>query len=71
MIYLTSLFISAVVAITLQGEYRRTLVNLKVFFLFMHKKDLKAFLKTKRDELEVELAQMVRIAKRLSKTETK
>ncbi|WP_299879340.1 1-acyl-sn-glycerol-3-phosphate acyltransferase [uncultured Cocleimonas sp.] len=68
-IYLTSLFISAVVAISLQGEYRRTLVNLKVFFLFMRKQDLKAYLETKRDELEVELAQMVRIAKRLSKTE--
>lgn len=67
--YLTSLFISAVVALILQGEYRRTLVNLKVFFLFMRKQDLKAYLETKRDELEVELAQMVRIAKRLSKAD--
>ncbi len=69
LIYLTSLFISAVVALTLQGEYRRTLVNLKVFFLFMRKQELKAYLETKRDELEAELAQMVRIAKRLSKAD--
>ncbi len=33
----------------------------------MRKQDLRNYLETKRHELEVELAHMVRIAKRLSK----
>jgi len=66
-IYVTSLLIGAAVALSLRGEYRRTLENLKVFFLFVRKKDLKTYLETKRHDLEIELAQMVRIAKRLSK----
>ena len=33
------------------------------------KKDLKSYLETKRHDLEIELAQMVRIAKRLSKSQ--
>lgn len=66
LIYLASLLISAYIALLLRGEYRRTLANLKVFVLFLRKRDLKAYLETKRHELEVELAQLVRIAKRLS-----
>lgn len=66
-IYAISIFIGAVVALSLRGEYKRTLENLKVFFLFMRKQDLKSYLETKRHDLEVELAHMVRIAKRLSK----
>lgn len=65
--YLFSLLLSSYVAMSLRGEYRRTLVNLKVFFMFMRKRDLKYYLEAKRNELEAELAQMVRIAKRLSK----
>ena len=64
--YIISLLISAAVAFALNGEYRRTLENLKVFFLFLRKKDLKTYLETKRQDLEVELAHMVRVAKRLS-----
>ncbi len=67
-LYAISILIGAVVALTLRGEYRRTLENLKVFFLFVRKRDLKSYLETKRHDLEVELAQMVRIAKRLSNT---
>lgn len=67
LVYLGSLFFSAALALSLRGEYRRTLENLKVFFLFLRKQDLKSYLETKRRELEIELAQMVRIAKRLSK----
>lgn len=65
--YLFTLLISAFIAMSLRGEYRKTLDNLKVFILFWRKKELKQYLETKRQELEVELAQMVRIAKRLSK----
>jgi hypothetical protein len=68
-IYAISLLIGAAVALSLRGEYRRTLENLKVFFLFVRKKDLKSYLETKRHDLEIELAQMVRIAKRLSKSQ--
>ena len=64
--YLASIMIGSAVALLLRGEYKRTLENLKVFFLFLRKKDLKSYLETKRRDLEVELAQMVRIAKRLS-----
>jgi len=65
-IYLMSLLVSTMVSLSLRGEYKRTLENLKVFFLFLRKRDLKAYLEMKRHDLEVELAQMVRIAKRLS-----
>lgn len=65
-LYILSLIISAAVAFSLSGEYRRTLENLKVFFLFLRKKDIKTYLETKRQDLEIELAHMVRIAKRLS-----
>lgn len=68
-LYMASILIGSMVALTLRGEYRRTLENLKVFFLFLRKQDLKTYLETKRHDLEVELAQMVRIAKRLSKNQ--
>jgi 1-acyl-sn-glycerol-3-phosphate acyltransferase len=67
LIYLVSLIASAAVALSLRGEYKRALGNLKVFILFMRKKDLRSYLESKRHELEVELAHMVRIAKRLQK----
>ena len=66
LLYLSSILIGSATALSLRGEYKRTLENLKVFFLFLRKKDLKNYLETKRHDLEVELAQMVRIAKRLS-----
>ena len=66
--YLSSIIIGSALAINLRGEYQRTIANLKVFFLFMRKQDLRGYLETKRQELEAELAQMVRIAKRLSKS---
>ena len=68
-IYGISLLVSGAVALSLRGEFKRTLKNLNVFFLFLRKQDLKAYLETKRQDLEVELAQMVRIAKRLSKND--
>jgi len=65
--YLSSIILGSALALNLKGEYQRTIANLKVFFLFMRKQDLRSYLETKRRELEVELAHMVRIAKRLSK----
>lgn len=65
--YLSSIVLGSALALNLRGEYQRAIANLRVFFLFMRKQDLRSYLETKRRELEVELAHMVRIAKRLSK----
>ena len=67
-LYAASLFISAPVAVALRHEYRTILANLKVFFMFLRKKQLREYLKTRRQDIEAELAHMVRIAKRLSRT---
>lgn len=65
--YFSSIVFGSALALHLRGEYQRTIANLKVFFLFMRKQDLHSYLEKKRQELEAELAHMVRIAKRLSK----
>lgn len=65
--YFITIIIGSALALNLRGEYQRTITNLKVFFLFMRKQNLRSYLETKRQELEAELAQLVRIAKRLSK----
>lgn len=64
--YLTSLIVGAYAALKLKGEYKRIIKDLKVFFLFLRKRELKEYLIMKRKELEVELARLVRIAKGLS-----
>lgn len=70
-LYIVSIAIGSAVALSLRGEYKRTLENLKVFFLFLRKKDLRDYMEVKRHDLEVELAHMVRIAKRLSKQQSR
>ncbi|MES9831459.1 MAG: 1-acyl-sn-glycerol-3-phosphate acyltransferase [Candidatus Thiodiazotropha sp. DIVDIV] len=65
-LYIASLIVSSTVALLVRGEKQRILENIRVFLLFLHKRDLKAFLRHKRQELEKELARMVRIANRLS-----
>jgi len=65
--YFSSIVLGSALALNLRGEYQRAIANLKVFFLFMKKQDLHSYLESKRQELEAELAHMVRIAKRLSK----
>lgn len=67
--YFSSVLFGSALALNLRGEYKRTIANLKVFILFMRKQNLQGYLQTKRQELEAELAQMVRIAKRLSKAD--
>lgn len=65
--YLTSLIISAPFAILLSKEYRIIIDNVKIFFLFMRKKQLRKYLESKRKEIESELARLIRILKRLPK----
>ncbi|MCG8015952.1 MAG: lysophospholipid acyltransferase family protein [Candidatus Thiodiazotropha sp. 'RUGA'] len=64
--YIASLIISSAVLLTVRGEKQRIFENIRVFFLFLRKRDLKSYLRKKRQALEKELARMVRIANRLS-----
>jgi 1-acyl-sn-glycerol-3-phosphate acyltransferase len=64
--YLGSLLVSTPVALMMRSEYRYALGNLRVFFLFLRKHELKEYLLLKRVELETELARLVRITRRLS-----
>ena len=68
-LYLCSIIAGSALALNLRGEYQKTIANLKVFLLFLRKQDMHSYLEQKRKELEAELAYMVRIAKRLSKTD--
>ena len=63
--YLASLTISAPFAIKLRKEYHIIIDNVKIFFLFMRKKQLREYLEIKREEIEKELAKLLRIVKRL------
>ncbi len=66
MVYFVVLIVSSSVAVAMRDEYSRILNNLRVFFTFARKQQLKQYLIHKRHELEVELASLVRIANRLS-----
>ena len=64
--YFVSLLVSTPVALMMRSEYRYALGNLRVFFLFLRKHQLKEYLLQRRVEIETELARLVRIARRLS-----
>lgn len=66
LLYIVSLIVGTTVALLVRGEKQRILENVRVFLLFLRKRDLKTYLRNKRQELEKELARMVRIANRLS-----
>ncbi len=68
--YCMSLTIGAGSALKLRGEYKRIIKDFKVFFLFLRKRELKEYLTMKRQEIEVELAQLVRRARVLSTEES-
>ena len=69
LIYLASIIISAPFALKLRKEYHIIIDNIKIFFLFMRKKQLRKYLESKRKEIELELAKLVRIVKRLPRLE--
>ena len=71
LIYLISIIFACAVALKLRIEFQITIANIKVFYLFLRRKDLRQYLHVKRNELETELTHMVRIAKRLSNTNIK
>ncbi len=65
-VYAITLIVSSAVALTVRGEMRRIRENIRVFLLFIRRRDLMTYLRQKRQSLEKELARMVRIANRLS-----
>ncbi len=66
LLYIASLIVGTAVALLVRGEKQRIMENVRVFLLFLRKRDLRTYLRNKRHELERELARMVRIANRLS-----
>ncbi|MES9990762.1 MAG: 1-acyl-sn-glycerol-3-phosphate acyltransferase [Candidatus Thiodiazotropha sp.] len=64
--YLFTLILGTIVILMVHGEIRRIRENIRVFLLFLRRRDLKSYLRQKRQALEKELARMVRIANRLS-----
>jgi hypothetical protein len=66
LLYIITLIVSSTVALLVRGEKKIILENIRVFLLFLRKRDLKSYLRNKRQELEKELAKMVRIANRLA-----
>ena len=69
LIYLFSIIISAPFALKLRKEYHIIIDNIKIFFLFTRKKQLREYLESRRKEIELELAKLVRIVKRLPRPE--
>ncbi len=63
--YLASVITSAPFALKLRKECHIIIDNIKIFFLFMRKKQLRQYLESKRKEIEKELAKLLRIVKRL------
>jgi 1-acyl-sn-glycerol-3-phosphate acyltransferase len=62
--YAASLPVTATVALLVSHRRRRIVEEVRVFLLFLRKKEVRGYLRAKREELEVDLAQMTRIARR-------
>lgn len=63
-LYAASLPLAASVTLYLGWQRERILEDVRVFLLFMRRRELRAYLGTKRQELEIEVASMARLAKR-------
>lgn len=64
LLYATSLPITAAIALKVGYERLRIQENVRVFFLFMGRGQVREYLALKRQELEAELAHMARLARR-------
>lgn len=62
--YLLSLPIAGTVTLFVSRERTRILENIRVFFVFLRKKDLREYMRDKRRHLELELAKLAQAAKR-------
>ncbi|MEM1177102.1 MAG: lysophospholipid acyltransferase family protein [Acidobacteriota bacterium] len=70
-LYALSLPVTSAVALFLARQRTRILEEVRVFWLFMRRRELRAYLGTKRKELEIDVAAMARLAKRLRDEGTK
>ncbi|MEO1370034.1 MAG: hypothetical protein AAFX50_22865, partial [Acidobacteriota bacterium] len=64
-LYAASLPVASAVALFLARQRDRILEEARVFWLFMRRKELRAYLGMKRKELEIDVASMARLAKSL------
>lgn len=64
LLYAMSLPSTGAVALAVGRERQRIFENLRVFFLFARHRQLQSYLKLKREELEVEIAQLIRLLRR-------
>lgn len=62
--YLLLIIPTTASAIMLRNERKRMLENIRVFFLFIRKRNLRAYLELRRHELERDLAHLVRLTKK-------
>lgn len=62
--YFLALIPTAAAAIMLRNERRHLIENIRVFFLFLRKRKLRAYLEIRRHELEKDLAHLVRLIKK-------
>ncbi len=66
LIYIAALLVSAAFAIRTQHRYTQILEDIRVFIMLVRKTKLKDYLLEKRREIEVTLAKLVRMAKKLA-----
>ena len=66
MLYVVVLAVSTSIAVIIRGSYGQNIEDIRVFFMLIRKNDLKHYLLEKRRDIEVNLAQLVRMAKQLS-----
>jgi len=67
LVYLASIGICAPVALKMRSEYHLIIDNLKMFVLFLRKHQVRDNLQQRRQEIERELARLIRVANRLSR----
>ena len=65
MTYFASLLISTAVELQMRGKYLRAFEDFKTFFLFLRKSQIRDYLESKQNELEMELNNLKKLADEL------
>ena len=65
MTYFASLLISTAVELQMRGKYLRAFEDFKTFFLFLRKSQIRDYLESKQNELEMELDNLEKLADKL------
>jgi len=65
MTYFASLVISTTVELQMRGKYLRAFEDFKTFFLFLRKSQIRSYIESKQNELEMELDTLEKIADEL------